>query len=129
MRFPLLLLLTFCAFSLAAQMTITKNGIPEAMIVLPEKATLTEHFAAEQLSYWVKEITGCSLDIAYTPSKIKNNIYIGRSFAESKFPDDIHFLKDSEGFAIRMDNNGLYLFNTRPAGCVFAVYDLLEKKH
>ncbi|HCG25305.1 MAG TPA: hypothetical protein DE060_11680 [Lentisphaeria bacterium] len=128
MRFPLLLLLfVFCTFSLAAQMTVTRNGIPEAVIVLPEKATLTELFAAEQLSYWVKEITGCALDIAHTPSRTKNNIHIGRSFAESKYPDDLHFLKDSEGFAVRMDNDGLYLFGARPAGCVFAVYDLLEK--
>ncbi|OQA86990.1 MAG: hypothetical protein BWY31_01034 [Lentisphaerae bacterium ADurb.Bin242] len=127
MHFLIILLFALCAAPLAAGTSIVSGGAPEAVIVLPEKAALTEEFAAEQLSYWIKEITGCSLDIVRAPSKTKNNIYIGRSFAEKKYADDLRYLKDSEGFAIRSDRNGLYLFGARPAGCVFAVYDLLEK--
>jgi len=89
MHFLIILLFALCAAPLAAGTSIVSGGAPEAVIVLPEKAALTEEFAVEQLSYWIKEITGCSLDIVRAPSKTKNNIYIGRSFAEKKYADDL----------------------------------------
>ncbi len=127
MRFLILILFTLCAVSLAAEVSIVRGGKPDAVIVLPEKAGLTEQLAAEQLAYWTKEITGASLEIVRSPSKSKNNIYIGRSFAEKKYADDIRNLKDSQGFAVRSDRNALYLFGAEPIGSVFAVFDLLEK--
>ena len=127
MRVIALLLCIFCAAASAEDIFIVKDGKASSVIVLPEKAGLTEEFAAEQLSYWVREITGTPLEIVRKPSPDRTGIHIGRAFAEGKFAGDLRFLEDSEGFAVRSDGKNLYLFGARPVGSVFAVYDLLEK--
>ena len=103
MRVLALLLCIFCAAASAEDIFIVKDGKASSVIVLPEKAGLTEEFAAEQLSYWVREITGTPLEIVRKPSPDRTGIHIGRAFAEGKFAGDLRFLEDSEGFAVRSD--------------------------
>ncbi|OGV49486.1 MAG: hypothetical protein A2X49_00905 [Lentisphaerae bacterium GWF2_52_8] len=105
---------------------IVHDGKSCATIVLPEKPERPEEFAASQLRYWIKEITGAELAVS-SESGQGVNIYIGAGFAGEKFSADLKELSNSQGFSIRQDRNDLYIFGAKPIGTVFAVYDLLEK--
>ena len=122
-----MLLCGFSAFLSASSPLLVRDGKPEAVIVIPEKASLTEEFAASQLRYWLREITGAELEITGKPADGKTGIFLGRSFAEKMFPDDIRKLDGTEGFAIREKDGNLYFFCGLPCGLNFAVYDFLEK--
>ena len=63
---------------------LVTGGKPAATIVVPEKPTLNEGFAAGELQYWVKEITGAELPIAVAQERNPPGVYIGRRFAEGR---------------------------------------------
>lgn len=106
---------------------LVTGGKPAATIVVPEKPTLNEGFAAGELQYWVKEITGAELPIAVAQERNPPGVYIGRRFAEGRFADDLKALEGTEGFAVRERDGNLYLFGAKPCGNCFAVYELLER--
>lgn len=120
----------FFACMAFADVTVVRNGNPSAVIALPKDASANEEFAAGQLRYWVKEISGADLPVEEGERAEKvggTKIRIGRRMAEGKFDEDLKWLEGTEGFAVRESGGDLYLFGAKGCGNVFAGYDILEK--
>ena len=84
----LFLLLIFCTFALRAAdppvLTLVKDRTAQSEIVVGERPVRAAQFAALELQYAVKRITGCTLDILPAPSgKVDTVLYVGAS-AEAK---------------------------------------------
>ncbi len=118
---------------------ITQNGCSNAVIVLSEKATEIERFAAEDLQYHITKVTGAALPLL-TEKTEGNAIVIGTPDSlpelETLFPEDIAWLRStldngkrfgSDGFAIRTVGNTVYIFGTTAYGAQNGVYDFLEE--
>lgn len=113
---------------LLSVVTLVSGGAPKATIVVPDRPTTNERFAAGELQYWVKEITGARLPIAEASARPAGvRVHIGRRLAAGAFADDLKALSGTEGFAVREKGGSLWLFGAKPCGNAFAVYDLLER--
>ena len=113
---------------LLASVMLVSGGAPKATIVVPDRPTLNERFAAGELRYWVREITGATLPVAEaSASPAGARVCIGPRLAADAFAGDLKVLDGTEGFAVRERNGDLYLFGAKPCGNCFAVYDLLER--
>ncbi len=116
----------FFGFTLSG-MEIVKDSVPQAEIIVGAKAHSAEKFAAEDLGFWIEEITGAKLPVLNAPSGTKKTcIYVGREFAEKIFPADFRELNGTDGFAVREKDGALYLFGPKPRSSVYAVSSLLE---
>ena len=124
-----MLLVAACAAiaPVMADVTLVKDGKPAATIVVPANDMPAE-FAAGQLRYWAKEITGAELPLT-TVAQERNppRVFVGRALAEKAFPEDAAWLGESQGFAIREKDGDLYVFGGTGAGALFGCYDLLER--
>lgn len=108
--------------------TLVSGGAPKASIVVPDRPTANERFAAGELQYWVEEITGAKLPVAEASARPAGaRVHIGRRLAEGAFDGDLKALEGTEGFAVREKDGHLWLFGAKPCGNCFAAYDLLER--
>lgn len=123
----LTLSMALCAVTLDAK-TITVNGVPASEIIISKDASAIERFAAEELQYNIRLVTSALLPILSEPSTKENTkIYIGKQFA-GKYADDIAFLGDSDGFAVRSPDKGktVFIFGSIPKGTLNGVYAFIE---
>ncbi len=119
---------------------ITQNGVSSAVIVLSEKATELEKYAAEELRYHIKKVSNAELPIV-TEKAEGTSIVIGTPDSVPEltklFPKDIEWLSTlwdsngkrwgSDGFAVREADNTVYIFGATPRGAINGVYDFIEK--
>lgn len=117
-------------------MKITENKKAVCRISLPEQPTPRELFAAEELIYYIKEISGVDLDIS---GDYQNTIIIGGP-ARNKAAEDLIGINEfekmvpgPEGFMIRIEEHALLLAGSsghpdeQERGTLYAVYEFLEK--
>lgn len=77
-----LLVLCVCAGLVQADLALVKNGQPTATIVLSERPTRSAQFAAYELQYYVKMITGAALPIVADSAPVTGNrVLVGESRA------------------------------------------------
>ncbi len=118
---------------------ITQNGCPNAVIVLSEKATELEKYAAEELRYHIKKVSKAELPIV-TEKANGISIVIGTPDSVPEltrlFPEDIMWLSTlqengrnwaEDGFAVREKDNTVYIFGTVDRGTLNGVYDFIEE--
>ncbi len=118
---------------------ITQNGCPNAVIVLSEKATELEKYAAEELQTHIKKVSNADIPIV-TEKTEGTSIVIGTpdSVPEltRQFPEDITWLSTlrengrkwaEDGFAVREADNTVYIFGITPRGMLNGVYDFIEE--
>ena len=130
-RLPLLsLLLTsvvvltgcICGFN----STLTENGQASAQIVLQKDADVTEKYAAQELQFWVKKITGAELPICCALDDDKLNLVVGGGLID--FPEDVAAIGETDGFAVRRhDGNVIRISGNRSKGTLHGVYAFLEE--
>lgn len=119
---------------------VAENGIAKAHIVLPNGASELEKFAAEELVYHIKKVSGADIPVVNTVQEGSLPILIGTpdsvpTLAEL-FPEDIAWLTTLEGedgkrygddgFAIRQQDGKLYIFGATEKGALNGVYDFIE---
>ncbi len=111
----------------AAELTLAKQGKTDYVIARSDKAIPAEKHAAEDLSLYLKKITGATFPIvSEADAKGKNAIYVGATdFAAQAGikPDSL----DKEAWVIRTSGKNLILSGGRQRGTLYAVYVLLEK--
>ena len=144
----LILTLLFLSFSMVQAVDLVRGGKAVSAIVIPEKATRSARFAAAELQYHVKKITGAELPIVTKlPAGINNGIYIGETPESVKAGYRYDTFKEQE-YLVEIKGNSIFLtghenpedtgkfdyadYKTfphqwRPMGCTHAVYDFLEK--
>jgi len=128
----------------AADFVIAKAGKPMATILLARRAGLSEVKAAEELTKYVRLMTGAQLDIvrespAPLPDSVKNVVVVaGRARHESlerlenkALVDLAEVRKTPDAFVIKSVRDGrrnyLVLAGNTTAAPLYAVYDLLER--
>ncbi len=120
----LLLMFSQSVFSQA----LVNNRKASGEVVLAADPDLRERLAARELVYWIKQISKVKLPLLALPSKNKNTkIFIGRKWAQDLFPEDLKFLKKSDGYAVRKKGNNIYIFGAKPAGTMFGTWKFIEK--
>ena len=73
---------------------ITENGLPRAIIVLPEGAQPVEEHAARELRRYIGEISGAQLPIDSAATDAAFHLYVGTSAAGA----DLDLSADALGF-------------------------------
>lgn len=96
-------------------------------IILDARSDAREENAARELQYWIGQITDKRAPVLAVASKMPNmKIYVGSKWA-AKYTDDLAYLGDSDGYAVRRDGRNLYVFGANPRGTLFGVFALLER--
>ena len=104
-----------------------ENKISEYIIVIPEKNTAVEKYAADQLSYYLQKATGKKLSIVNEDKNTSDKaIYIGHTAFGTKNNIDYKKLAREE-WIIRNVNDSLILTGGFNRGIIYAVYDYLER--
>lgn len=114
-----------CA-SISPALTITDEGEPVAMIIVPRRSTATEQFAADELQSYLEQISdavvviGPEEDFAEGPRLLIGDTEAGRSLA----PIDG---AEPETFVVRVVGDDLVLRGAGDRATLYAVYDFLEQ--
>ncbi len=123
---------------------ITENGTAMAHIVVAENASQSELFAAEELVYHIKKVSGADVSVVNAEAEGSLPILIATPETmpelETLFPDDLAWLRvlseengekttrwGDDGFAIRQLNGKLYIFGATARGSLNGVYDFIEE--
>jgi hypothetical protein len=117
--------------SAAADFFITSDGQPKATLVIAPQPSAYEEQALQELSSYIKQISGASLTIvrgeAHPAAGGPNLILIGRTAIESghlRMPRR-EFTED--GFIVKVQEGSLLVAGATPRGTLFAAYRLLEE--
>jgi len=112
----------------AAELVLAKQGKTDYVIAQSAKAVPAEKHAAQDLSLYLKKITGATFPIVTeSAAKGKNAIYVGATDFAARAgikPDSL----DKEEWIIRTSGKNLILSGGRQRGTLYAVYTLLEKQ-
>lgn len=112
---------------IAQPIALTRSGRTEAVIHIAPDAADPVKLAAEELQLWLSKITGATLPIVtQQPAGSSPVIHLGAALTESKFADDVEFLKDSDGFAVRASGKDVYIFGATDKGTLNGVFAFLE---
>lgn len=108
---------------------LSSEGRAKAEIVLGRDAIEPEIMAANELSAYLKRVTGADFRITDTASGVKGNvrIFIGQTAETKRLMPGFDWSKLSvDGIVIRAKGNDLILAGDRPRGTIYAVYTFLE---
>ncbi len=99
------------------------------VIVIPEEATPSEAFAADELAYYLEEMTGQSFDIVTDKDDVqKYPIFLGRSRLLEKYGFSVDYKKlGLEGIHVESNpQNHALLLGGGQRGVLYSVYTLLD---
>lgn len=101
--------------------------VTQAVIVIPEQATITENYAAEKLKYYLDEITDGNIEIITDTSRAETEISVGATNRSDKdfsdAADGSYIITSSEkeviinGAGNKGTINGVYAFLEKYCGC------------
>ncbi len=102
------------------------GGQKDYQIVIPVQADLMEHKAAQQLQYYLFEMSGENLPVVMEKEYNGNRgIYIGRTDYASSLEVDFGRLEE-DGYAYKRHGNNFIIAGGSRKGVLYGVYDLLE---
>ena len=130
MKKILLLMLGVWSLVLAASPLFEKRA-SDWYIVIPKRASTTELYAAKELQYFLKRISGAELAIKQNgKTDGKNAIVIGTpdSFPQlpvtvKEFPEGV---SGKDSLRVKTLDGNLYLTGNTPRGALYAVYTFLK---
>ena len=99
------------------------------VIVIPEETTPSEAFAADELAYYLEEMTGQSFDIVTDKEDVtKYPIFLGRSRLLEKYGFSVDYKKlGLEGIHVESNpQNHALLLGGGQRGVLYSVYTLLD---
>ena len=89
--------------------------IVKSTVVVPQNATMTEKYAADEFVKYIEKISGVKLPISTTPSQ-GSNVYI----------NSLNSAED-DGINIKTQGNNLYFQGNNQRATIYSVYEFLEK--
>jgi len=108
--------------------TIYADGQSKASIVVADDAIEPEKHAANELSYFLNQVTGGTFDVACKADSTTNRLLVGPGAAKLADPNFSTEGLGHEGIVIRTVGNDLILAGGRPRGTLYAVYTFLENE-
>ena len=120
--------LVFAACCTGEPIILVKDGAACAEIVVGDNPDITIKHAADELKYWVKEISDAELPIVATPGSAEYKICL-TSDPEilQKYPQAAELPKDIDGYGLDVDGKTLTIYGSMSKGPLNAVYRLLRK--
>lgn len=112
----------------ASSLTITDKRHSSYQIVIPERATLTEKYAAEELARYIKKLADVDLPIVRdTNKKTSCEIILGASNTriDGKLFDAMKW--GANGFTIQSSGDQIVIAGGSPRGVIYGVMELLER--
>ncbi|NLF24017.1 MAG: DUF4838 domain-containing protein, partial [Lentisphaerae bacterium] len=98
----------------------------EEIVVVPGSDP-REIYAARELRHWMAKITGRVPPLLAVPGPRRNTkLFVGAAQAGA-FADDLAWLQDSDGYAVRRRGDHIHIFGAKPRGTIFGVHALLER--
>ena len=113
----------------AQELTLAAEGETDYVIVIPAKPTTQEQKAADELTQWLKEMTGAVFPtVSDATPRRATEISVGRTnrLAIVDIPAAKEDLGD-EGYAIAVQGKRLFLLGGRKRGPIYAAFALLEE--
>ncbi len=114
-----------------ADWTIAKRGqAADCSIIIPETASPSQRYAAEELQSFTEQMTGVKLAIATDATPLpKRAVIIGETRASAQaLGEKIDLAKLGEdGFRLVARPNRLLVLGSSQRGCLYGVYELLER--
>ena len=112
----------------AKELTLAKDGKTDYKIVIAEKPAKQIKYAAQELSSFLKQITGADFKIVSDKTaKGKYEIVLGETNRNVAVPNNLT-VKIHEGFAVLRDGESLQFRGKIPRGTLYGVYDFLDEK-
>ena len=106
---------------------IVENNKSNATIIISQKASEEDKFAAQELQTYLEKISGVRVPIEVDANSVQGNkIHIGYNQYVKTLGVSYEDL-DPEGFKIKTIGDNLVLVGRKPSGTEFAVYTFLEK--
>ncbi len=126
MRLPtLLLFLCLSVIGKGAPLPLTKEGKTSYQIVVAQDASEAERFAAEELSRYLKMITGVTFPIASLGEASTPALHVGMGAAKPQHRARLEGTSD-DTILLQSDEGDIYLLGAGPRGALYAVYEFLE---
>jgi hypothetical protein len=129
-RLPLPLLAGLCAAMIAAaDVTLVRDGVAVASVVIPDQPTAVEQFAATRLCFYLKEMTGVQLPVVRETAAPAGGarVYVGATAAAAPLLSAIKARQaPAEASVISATGSSVTLAGRDDAGTTHAVYRLLE---
>jgi len=107
-------------------MTIVEQGRANAVIVVAAEASDAERYAARELSHFLGQITGVTLDITAAAEEGTSRLLVGPKAASASHAGFTTEGLGSEGIVIKTVGRDLILAGGAPRGTLYAVYSFLE---
>ncbi len=112
---------------IATPIPLATAGRAQAEIVVPLNAAQPLKLAGTELSHWLSAISGTKIPVvASAGTSTQTRIYLGKQAAVGKFDDDLQWLGDTDGFAVRTQGQSIYLFGNTEKGTLNGVFAFLE---
>ena len=125
----IILLLCFITVSRADTHTLFRSGKTDYVILVSNDASISEKYAATELQYWLKEISGATFPIVNSTRKVnRKRIVVGyipevmQSYKMQR-PDD-----SDQGFVYGNRGEDIYIVGGRDYGTLYGVYSFLENE-
>ena len=114
---------SFAMVACAGQLTVAEHGREaEYSIVVPEKASPSQKYAAEELRDFTEKATGVRLPIVTDATPIPAKaIVLGGADAMNRVPPG------TDGFRLKVDGSRLYIIGSAERGTLYGVYEFLER--
>jgi len=129
LQLTLTVLLLATTAACAGGLNVVADGRSEFSIVVAQDAIPAERFAAEELAWHIREMSGADLKIISDTNPLPENaILLGhtRHLAELGVTPEWAQL-GKEGYLIRVLESYLIIAGGRPRGTLYGVYDLLQE--
>ncbi len=111
---------------------LVRDGQPAAVIIVGQKASTTEQYAAEELQLYLEKISGAKVPVVIegTQTKKATKIVIGtpntnQYIAKSELIAELSLGRD--GLLIKTVDNTIILAGENPPGALYATYAFLEE--
>lgn len=112
--------------------SILKSGATDYCIILPEDTSMVLDFVAEEFNYFLRESTGCELEVIsdnkQLPEGIKNYISFGKTKQLLNSALEIDYIElEDDGFAVRYKNGNFYIDSNSERGVLWGCYETLKR--
>lgn len=112
----------------AKELTLAENGKTNYKIVIAEKPAKQIKYAAEEMSKFLKEISGAEFKVVSDKeAKGKYEIVLGETNRNAVIPANLK-VNVHEGFAVLRDGESLQFRGKIARGTLYGVYDFLDEK-
>ena len=127
---PVIIILWCTTISSSAKThTLFNAGKTDYVILVSNDASISEKYAASELQYWLKEISGISFPIINEIQTVKRKRIIVGFFPEVLKSFRIQRPKDDDqGFVYGNQGDDIYIVGGRNYGTLYGVYSFLENE-